>query len=150
REARSPATRPPCSSSRRHQSRNSIMNWDDPAERLALIQRVGVAEYQRLLNQYGDEHRERTTVAVINRRSIWPVECKYGRVFVVRGSNVGFATLDGAIAHASTLQEAKPCGESRRRTGHARQGGRHAAVRRGETPATSGRAAHALGGRASS
>jgi hypothetical protein len=34
------------------------MNWDDPAERLALIQRVGVAEYQRLLNEYGDEHRE--------------------------------------------------------------------------------------------
>jgi len=54
------------------------MNWDNPAERLALIQRVGVAEYQRLLNQYGDEHRERTTVAAINGRSIWPVECKYG------------------------------------------------------------------------
>jgi chorismate mutase len=40
------------------------MNWDDPAERLALIQRVGVAKYQRLLNEYGDEHRERTMVEV--------------------------------------------------------------------------------------
>jgi hypothetical protein len=82
------------------------MNWDNPAERLALIQRVGVAEYQRLLNEYGDEHRERTTVAVINGRSIWPVECKYGRVFAGQGLNVAFATLDGAIAHARTLPEA--------------------------------------------
>jgi len=74
-------------------------------ERLALIQRVGVAEYQRLLNGYGDEHRERTTVAVINERSIWSVECKYGRVFAVQGSKVAFATLDGAKAYARTLSE---------------------------------------------
>jgi len=79
------------------------MNWADPAERLALIRRVGVAEYQRLLNEYGDEHRERTTVAVINGRSIWPVECKFGRVFAVQGSNIAFATLGGAIAHARTV-----------------------------------------------
>jgi len=103
------------------------MNWDDPAERLALIQRVGVAEYQRLLNEHGDEHRMRTTVAAINGRSIWPVECKYGRVFAVQGSNVAFATVDGAIAHARTLPEAKPCSDA-----PARQGARHDAVRRGE------------------
>jgi hypothetical protein len=30
------------------------MNWDDPAERFALIRGVGVAEYQRLLKEYGD------------------------------------------------------------------------------------------------
>src|SRR5262245_28401102 len=122
-----------------HDDRRSIMNWDNPAERLALIQRVGVAEYQRLLNECGDEHRERTTVAAINGRSIWPVECKYGRVCAVQGSNVAFATLDGAIAHDRTLPEAKPCSDERRGAAPARQGGRHVAVRRGETPATSGR-----------
>ena len=81
------------------------MNWDNPAERLALIQRVGVAEYQRLLNEYGDEHRKRAALAIINGRPIWPVQCRYGRVFAVQGSSVAFATLDGAKAHARTLSE---------------------------------------------
>ena len=77
--------------------------------------------------EYGDDHRERTTVAVINGRSIWPVECKYGRVFAVEGLNVAFATFDRAIAHARTLPEAGPCSDA-----PARQGARHVAVRRGE------------------
>jgi hypothetical protein len=87
------------------------MDWNNPAARFALIRRVGVAEYQRLMNEYGEENRERTTVAAINGRSIWPVECKYGRVFALQGSTVAFATLEGAIAHARTLPEAKPCSE---------------------------------------
>jgi len=77
------------------------MNWDNPAERLALIQRVGVAEYERRLQ----EHREQGTLVVENGHAIRPVQCRYGRVFAVQGSSVAFATLDGAKAHARTLSE---------------------------------------------
>jgi hypothetical protein len=42
------------------------MDWNNPAARFALIRRVGVAEYQRLMHEYGEENRERTTVAAIN------------------------------------------------------------------------------------
>jgi hypothetical protein len=38
------------------------MNWDDPAERLALIERVGADEYNRLFK----EHRRSSVVATVN------------------------------------------------------------------------------------
>lgn len=80
---------------------DQIMNWDNPAERLALIQRVGVAEYERPLRK----HREQGTPVVENGHAIRPVQCGYGRVFAVEGVDVAFATLDGAKAHARTLPD---------------------------------------------
>ena len=72
------------------------MNWDDPAERLRLIERVGAEEYNRRFR----EQRQRSIVATVNGHDIWPVNCRFGRLFHVGGTNTAFATLKEAKAFA--------------------------------------------------
>jgi hypothetical protein len=80
------------------------MNWDDPTDRAALIERVGPDEYNRLI----EEHHESSTVARINGYRIRPVGSRFGTVFVIDGAGFGFATQAKAEAHARTLPERRP------------------------------------------
>jgi len=72
------------------------MNWDDPAARLELMDRVGVDEYNRLFA----EHVDRTTVATVAGRIIRPVNTRFGVLFEVRGTGKAFRTQEEAEQYA--------------------------------------------------
>src|SRR5215472_12144538 len=75
----------------------TTINFDDPAERLALIERVGHEAYNLLL----EEHKKKSIVAIVAGRAIRPVMTGFGRLFMVEGTNMAFRTLDEAKAHAT-------------------------------------------------
>lgn len=77
------------------------MNWDDPVERAALIERVGPQEYNRQILQ----HHEDSAVANVNGHRIRPVGTRWGRLFQVDGTNKAFAHLSEAIAFAAKQEE---------------------------------------------
>jgi hypothetical protein len=72
------------------------MNWDDPAARLALIERVGHAEYNRQIKA----HQDASVVATVNGYPIRPVGSQFGRLFAVGGTDMAFSTLPQAEAYA--------------------------------------------------
>jgi hypothetical protein len=80
----------------------SNINWDDPAARLELIERVGADEYNRL----HAEHMKRQTVATVNGYGIRKVNTPYGQLFAVDGTTttMAFRTLDEAEAYARECQ----------------------------------------------
>jgi hypothetical protein len=73
------------------------INWNDPTERFRHIERVGVDEYNRQFQ----EHRRQSIVATINGHDIWPVNCRFGRLFMVGGTDTAFRTLDEAKKFAT-------------------------------------------------
>jgi hypothetical protein len=75
------------------------MNWDDPAERASLIERVGIERYNRLF----EAHRQASIVATVNGHDIRPVSSRFGRLYMVDGTGQAFATLDQAEAFARGL-----------------------------------------------
>lgn len=72
------------------------IDWDDPAARGRLIERVGAEEYSRLLAI----HFKQSTLATINGHAIRPVMSRFGRLFSVGNTNRAFATLGEAAAFA--------------------------------------------------
>lgn len=72
------------------------MNWDDPRDRGALIERVGVEEYNRL----HAEHMQATTVSVVAGRAIRTVATRFGTLYAVGGTDKAFAELEQAQQHA--------------------------------------------------
>lgn len=78
------------------------MNGYDPAERAALVERVGPAEYERLFR----EHRERSVVEVANGHAIRLVGSRFGPLYEVGSTERAFSTLQEARAFA--VKEAIP------------------------------------------
>ena len=70
------------------------MNWDDPTARLALIERVGTTEYNRLITEH------------IQRRLIRPVSTRFGTLYAVRGTTMAFSTEAEAEKYAAENPEA--------------------------------------------
>lgn len=77
--------------------RMSSINWDDPEARLALIESVGVAEY----NRQAEAHRTNSTIETVNGHRIRPVSSRFGRLFMVGDTGTAFATLEQARAFAN-------------------------------------------------
>jgi hypothetical protein len=75
------------------------MNWDSPTERLALIERVGIDEYNRL----HEENEMRNTIGYQNRRAIVQVHTQFGRLFRVGDTGRAFSTYTQACDYADTL-----------------------------------------------
>jgi hypothetical protein len=70
-----------------------MTDFDDPAQRAALIERVGPDEYNRQLK----EHLDRSTVEVVSGYGIRLVRSMlFGPIYMVDGLGKGHATLDGA------------------------------------------------------
>lgn len=79
--------------------RRHAMNWDDPAERYALIERVGPDEYNRLQQQ----HFKDSAVDTVNGYPIRPVIAgRYGRIYTVGNTGIGFDELEKARIYART------------------------------------------------
>jgi hypothetical protein len=72
------------------------MNWDDPTERFALIERVGHEEYNRLFA----EHQKASVIATVAGHAIRPVGSRFGRLFAVGGTDRAFATQREAEQYA--------------------------------------------------
>lgn len=72
------------------------MNWDDPAERLALAERVGHDEYNRQLR----EHLAATVVSRVGGHDIRPVNTRFGQLFHVGKTESAFRTQDEAEQYA--------------------------------------------------
>jgi hypothetical protein len=76
------------------------MNWDDPVERLALVERVGTDEYNRQMQEY----QKTQIVEVTNGYAIRAVNGgRWGRLYQVDGPNVAFGTVLEARSHAESL-----------------------------------------------
>lgn len=73
-----------------------VINWDDPAARLALIEQVGAAEYNRL----HQEHRDQSVLETVNGHAIRPTNTRFGRLFMVGDTGKAFATIEEARAFA--------------------------------------------------
>ena len=80
------------------------MNRDDPAEGFKLIERIGVDEYIRLVR----EHDRASVVATINGHEIWPVQTRFGQLYVVGGTERAFSTLAEAEACAREITADPP------------------------------------------
>lgn len=75
------------------------MDWNDPEARLALIEAVGAEEYNRRFEQ----HKEESTVAVVNGYRIRPVSSRFGTLFLVDGTRSAYSTQRAAEAAARAL-----------------------------------------------
>lgn len=83
--------------------KKGIIDWADPAARLALIERVGHEEYGRLIR----EHFREQTVTIVNGYDIRKISStRLGQLFMVDGSpdQRGFATLQQATEYARALK----------------------------------------------
>lgn len=79
------------------------IDWDDPAARADLIERVGPERYSQL----PEEHMRRSTVAVFNGYPIRQVSSRFGRLFAVDGANKVFLEQEKAEEHARSLRPNK-------------------------------------------
>jgi hypothetical protein len=84
--------------------RRPDMDWDSPEQRYALINRVGINEYNRLILRHFEDSR----VATVNGYGIRPVGSRFGRIFMVEGTNKGYSTLEAAKEYAASLPESRP------------------------------------------
>ena len=80
----------------------TLINWDDPKARHELIERIGTAAY----NQAFTDHQKKSTVATVNGYPIRPVGSRFGRLFMICGTDRAFSTMEAATAHANTLPPA--------------------------------------------
>lgn len=72
------------------------MNWDDPAERLRLAERVGPDGYNKAILA----HHRATTVSTVNGHAIRPVNSRFGRLFMVGNTGTAYRTIEEAEAFA--------------------------------------------------
>jgi hypothetical protein len=72
------------------------IDWDDPQARFRLIERVGVAEYNRL----HDEYREKSVVSTVNGHKIRPVQTRFGTLYHVGTTDRAFTNLKEAETFA--------------------------------------------------
>jgi len=75
------------------------MNWDDPAERVALLERVGPIEYNR---QHAENMRARV-VSRVNGYDIRLTSSRFGRLYAVSGTRSAFLTQEQAETYARKL-----------------------------------------------
>lgn len=76
-----------------------MTDWTDSTARLALIERVGVDTYNRMMA----EQLDRSTVATVNGRAIRTVGSRFGTLFAVAGTDRAFRTRGEAEDYARSL-----------------------------------------------
>lgn len=74
------------------------MNWNDPTDRAALAESIGIAEYNEALA----EHVKDSTVADIAGHAIRTVGTRFGELYAVGETGQAFRTLNEAETYAYT------------------------------------------------
>lgn len=76
------------------------MDWNDPAQRAHLAERVGPAEYNRLF----EENRQASIVSRVNGYEIRPVHSgRFGKLYMIEGTGTAYIHLDLAEDYARGL-----------------------------------------------
>jgi hypothetical protein len=73
-----------------------MTNWNDPVDRARLIEEIGPAAYEKA-HAY---HHKTTIIATIGGHSVYPVQSRFGTLFVVGYTGNAFSTLDKAKSFA--------------------------------------------------
>lgn len=73
------------------------IDWDDPAARARLIDRIGPQAYNAAIKA----HHAKSVVATVNGYTIRPVMSRFGRLFQIDGLQVAYQTLEQAKAKAA-------------------------------------------------
>jgi len=88
-----------------------MIDWSDPEARFALIRRVGVHEYNRLMQEHQarliQQHQAGSAVTIVNGHGIKQVQTRLGHVFSVTGTDQAFASLEHAETYARSLPAGK-------------------------------------------
>jgi len=80
-------------------SKSTNINWSDPVARYELAERVGVTEYNRLIQP----HHKDSIIDVVNGHAIRPMHSRFGIVYMVGDTCTGFTTLEAAKEDAGKL-----------------------------------------------
>lgn len=72
------------------------MNWDDPSERAALIEKIGPEAYNEAMRK----HREESVISTIGGHAIRPVGSRFGRLYMVGDTGTAYPTQEKAEQHA--------------------------------------------------
>jgi len=75
------------------------IDWNDPAARGRLAERVGPDEYNRLHRA----HMKASVVSTVNGYDIRPVGSRFGTIYMVDGTDTGYQTQKQAEEHAAKL-----------------------------------------------
>lgn len=75
------------------------MDWNDPAARARLIDRVGPDRYE----QMQEEHFAASSTGMVNGYRIRPVQSRFGRLFSIDGTTFAYSTQAQAEAEAAKL-----------------------------------------------
>ena len=78
------------------------IDWNNPAERLALIERVGIDEYRHLL----EEHFKRTTEITVNGHAIRRIPSRFGELDAIGTTGRAFLSLPEAVNFAESYPSA--------------------------------------------
>jgi hypothetical protein len=73
------------------------MNWDNPEDRAALVQQIGVEAYNKAYENYIDE----STVSIVGGHKIRPVNSRFGKLFNVGNTGRAFQKQSEAEKYAS-------------------------------------------------
>ena len=68
------------------------MDWNNPEDRLRLIEKVGSDEYSRQMRA----KLEREVIERVNGRAIRKTSSRFGVIYWVSGTDKGHSTLEGA------------------------------------------------------
>lgn len=75
------------------------MNLDTPEGRFAAAESLGPDGYNKAM----EAHHKASEIATVNGYGIRPVASRFGRLFMVVGTDAAFSTLEAATAHAKGL-----------------------------------------------
>lgn len=76
-----------------------MTDFSDPADRAALVARVGITEYTKQLTDW----QNRQTAATVNGYPIRRTQTQWGVLYAVVGTRMAFNTQPQAAEHAATL-----------------------------------------------
>lgn len=79
------------------------MNWNNPADRLALVERVGIEAYSKAF----EEHMKKSTVVTVCGHAIRKTGSRFGQLFQVGRTGKAFIKLEDAekYAHENPVAE---------------------------------------------
>ena len=76
------------------------MDWNDPAARDRLSERVGLTEYNRL----HAEQRNTSIIRVVNCHAIRAITSRFGRLYLIGATGSAYSTMEEAERFAAAEQ----------------------------------------------
>lgn len=81
-----------------------MIDWNDPAARAHLIQKIGPTKYNEALAA----HQAASSIETVNGYSIRPVHSLFGALLSVAGTSNAYKYIEDARRYANSLPAAPP------------------------------------------